>query len=281
MPTRRLACLLALAVPFAWSQTPVPYEVLALKQVPVAMRDGVRLLADVYLPARNGAPAPGKFPCLLERTPYGRSGSAAAYFVPQGYVAISQSVRGRYGSEGRWRMLLDDPADGYDTARWILSQPWSDGTLGSIGGSYTGGTQYALALSNPPGLRAMFPTDSASNPGLYGIRHNGAFELRWFNWMFRLGNRPSRHARPRRVLPRRTPEARAALRSLGDQVPDYLRNLPCAPASPPCASPRLRSLAGRRISHASYDDFWKANPASVTQHAPAIRRAHLPRHRLV
>ena len=76
------------------------YEIVVAKDVMVTMRDGVRLATDVYRPAVNGNPVPGKFPVILERTPYNKSGIEgwARYFVPRGYVAVGQDVRGRYGS---------------------------------------------------------------------------------------------------------------------------------------------------------------------------------------
>src|SRR5262249_14486890 len=98
-----------------------PYQIVVSKNVMIPMRDGVKLATDIYRPARNGAPVDGKFPVILERTPYNKDSIAgwAAYFVPRGYVAVGQDTRGRWGSEGRWRLQCDDPNDGYDTAKWI------------------------------------------------------------------------------------------------------------------------------------------------------------------
>ena len=129
---------------------------------------------------------------LLERTPYGKDGAAAAavaqYFVPRGYVVVVQDVRGRYQSEGRWRPIVDDPNDGIDTAAWIGAQSWSDGGIGTMGTSYGGATQHALAIGNAPHVKAMIPRNAMSDFGRYGVRHNGAFELRWFNWVLTMGN---------------------------------------------------------------------------------------------
>src|SRR3989449_10598725 len=79
----------------------------------VPMRDGVRLATDIYQPVLNGAPVAGKFPVILERTPYDKDGIVewARYFVSRGYVAVGQDTRGRYGSEGRWRPHRDDVND--------------------------------------------------------------------------------------------------------------------------------------------------------------------------
>src|SRR2546422_9699423 len=92
------------------------FEVVVSKNLGVAMRDGTRLAADLYLPARSGQPVPGKHPTLLARTPYDKNGMAAEarWFAARGYAVVLNDVRGRFSSEGQWRMLLDDPADGYD-----------------------------------------------------------------------------------------------------------------------------------------------------------------------
>src|SRR5450432_4234563 len=188
-----LALTAVFGLPFLLQgQTEMRYEVVAMKNVIVAMRDGVKLAADIYRPAANGAAVEGKFPVLLERTPYGKGAAAvnaaAQFFVPRGYVVVVQDVRGRYQSEGRWRPIVDDPNDGSDTAAWIGAQPWSDGGIGAMGSSYGGATQHALAIGNAPFLKAMVPRNAMSDFGRYGVRHNGAFELRWLNWVLTLGN---------------------------------------------------------------------------------------------
>ncbi len=49
------------------------YDVVAEKDIMVPMRDGVRLATDLYFPARDGQPLPGKFPAIFHRTPYDKS----------------------------------------------------------------------------------------------------------------------------------------------------------------------------------------------------------------
>ena len=160
------------------AQGPISDGISVARRVMIPMRDGVKLATDIYFPAKDGVPVPGKYPAILERTPYNRAGidGWARYFAPRGYVAVGQDVRGRYDSEGSWRLHRDDQNDGFDTAKWIAAQPWSSGAVGTVGTSYPGGTQHALALSNPPALKAMVPIDAMSNYGRYGVRHNGAFE---------------------------------------------------------------------------------------------------------
>src|ERR1700690_1974733 len=185
-----LLVVLAVGIPLRAAQPDVRYGVAVSKDVMVSMRDGVKLAADIYRPTQNGQLVDGKFPVLLMRTPYNKDDFAltANSFVSHGYVVVLQDVRGRYKSEGHWRPHYDDPNDGFDTAQWIGSQPWCDGGIGTIGTSYAGATQHALAIANAPFVKAVIPVDSISNFGRYGVRHNGAFELRWFNWVEPVGN---------------------------------------------------------------------------------------------
>ncbi len=172
-----------------------PYAVLLQSNVRVSMRDGVRLATDLYRPARAGKAVAGRFPVIMERTPYGRNvasvrdftaadsqpktrAAVAEYYVRHGYVVIFQDCRGRYESEGEFIKYLNEAADGFDTCRWIVAQPWSDGRIGTIGLSYAAHTQVALACLNPPGLKAMYvDCGGFSNAYQGGIRQGGAFEL--------------------------------------------------------------------------------------------------------
>jgi len=89
----------------------------------VRMRDGTELSADVYRPK-----APGRFPVILNRTPYTKTGgnllSLAQYFVPHGYVVIAMDVRGRGDSDGRFEPYRNDGQDGYDVIEWCAAQEW-------------------------------------------------------------------------------------------------------------------------------------------------------------
>lgn len=237
---------------------------MVLRDVMVPMRDGVRLATNVTLPGKDGAIAPGRFPVVLERTPYDKNESTywAEMFVPHGYAFVSQDVRGRYGSEGRWRPNRDDGNDGYDTTKWLGEQPWFSGTIGTVGVSYPGGTQHALALANPPHLAALVPIDAMSDYGRYGIRHNGAFELRFFNWIFNFGFAPA----PVRQ-PGIDPAAGATLGTLREQVVDYIRHLPLRRGTTPLAlAPDYEEWLVEAMRHGGNDSFWRDMGASVVDH---------------
>jgi putative CocE/NonD family hydrolase len=208
---------------------------------------------------------------LLERTPYNKDdidADTVRTLVSHGYVLVRQDVRGRYQSEGHWRPLRDDPQDGFDTAKWIGDQPWSNQSIGTLGTSYGGATQHALAIAGAPYLKAMIPRNAMSDFGLYGVRHHGAFELRWLNWVFTLGNAADTpNALPAALRAASDPAAAAALVDLGQHVQDYTLALPLRPGTTPLKfAPDYESWLVEAMSHGDYDDFWKDHGASVVDH---------------
>ena len=156
------------------------YRVLVEKDVPMQTRDGVTLRADVYRPD-----APGRFPVLLSRLPYNKNlrprPGDIDYFVERGYGVIMQDTRGRFGSDGdEYYALIWEMPDGYDAVEWAASLPWADGNVGTMGQSYLGATQYLLAPSRPPHLKAAFPVSAAADFHQCWVYHTGgAFEFGW------------------------------------------------------------------------------------------------------
>ncbi len=151
--------------------------------VPVRMRDGVVLRADVFRPA-----AEGRFPTLVYRTPYDRKLAPESYTtieaaVARGYAVVVQDVRGRYGSEGEFVPYRNEGPDGHDTIEWAAVQPWSDGRIGSFGLSYPGAVQWLAALEAPPHLRAMVPAMTFSTARNF-IYSGGVFDLSWTGWIW-------------------------------------------------------------------------------------------------
>jgi len=257
--------------PGTTATAPALYGVAATTDVMIAMRDGVRLATDIYRPTKGGRTVDGRFPVILTRTPYNKSTNAEnlmLMFVPFGYVVVIQDVRGRYRSEGHWLPLRNDPNDGYDTAQWIGSQTWSDQAIGTVGTSYSGGTQHALAIADAPYVKAMIPRNAMSDFGHYGVRHHGAFELRWLNWVFTLGNATDTpNAFPAALRAASVPAAAPALVELGHHVRDYALGLPLRPGTTPLKfAPDYESWLIEAMSHGAYDSFWKDAGASVVDH---------------
>ena len=153
------------------------YEVTVQRNVAAKMRDGATLRADIYRPK-----AEGKFPVLLVRTPYDKTGTInfGLRAAARGYVVIAQDVRGRFTSEGEWYPFKNESLDGYDTVEWAATLPYSNGKVGMFGGSYVGATQYLAAISKPPHLAGICPTVTASNYHDGWTYQGGAFE-QWFN----------------------------------------------------------------------------------------------------
>jgi len=147
------------------------------------MRDGVRLRADVLLPAGQGG-----FPVLVYRTPYGkdqeqRDHTTFKHALDRGYAVVVQDVRGRYASQGEFHPYAQESHDGYDTIEWAAAQPWSSGSVGTFGLSYPGAAQWMAAVEGPPHLRAMVPAMSfASQKGF--VHASGAFDMSWINWVW-------------------------------------------------------------------------------------------------
>src|SRR3954463_12736458 len=157
----------------AADQYAVTYE----RNATVTMRDGVKLKADIYRPI-----ADGKFPVLLQRTPYNKDNEVdfGLKAAQRGFVVIVEDVRGRYASEGEWYTFKNEPNDGYDSVEWAAALPYSDGRVGMFGGSYVGATQMLAAIAHPPHLAGICPVVTASNYHENWTYTGGAFE-QWFN----------------------------------------------------------------------------------------------------
>ena len=159
-------------------------NIIVERDVAVPMRDGVVLRADVYRPA-----APGRFPTLVYRTPYGKddlleSGSEPTLSrAPRaGYALVVQDVRGRYRSDGEFRPYHQEGKDGYDTVEWAAAQPWSDGRVGTFGLSYPGAVQWLLAMERPPHLVSIFPAMTFAT-GRHFFYFGGAWNHDWMRWI--------------------------------------------------------------------------------------------------
>jgi putative CocE/NonD family hydrolase len=124
------------------------------RAVAVPMADGVTLLADHYWPLVDGTA-----PTVLIRSPYGRGFPwdwvYGTLLAGQGFHVLLQSCRGTAGSGGEFEPFVSEAADGQATVAWLRGQDWFNGSLSTIGASYLGFTQWALAADPPPELRAM------------------------------------------------------------------------------------------------------------------------------
>lgn len=261
-----LAAAGALALPGCRREPAGPFEAAVLRDIMVPMRDGVRLATDVHLPARGDTPIEGRFPVILERTPYDKSAPSrsertpdnptplgraevAAFFVREGYVVVYQDCRGRYGSEGEFVKYLSDGDDGHDTCSWILAQPWCNGRIGTKGLSYAAHTQGALGSAGAPGVAAMWlDSGGFSNSYQGGIRQGGAFELKQATWAFNNALQSPEVTGD--------PEVLAAMQAI--DIREWFARLPWKRGeSPVSLAPEYEDYLFDQWEHGEFDGFWK------------------------
>jgi uncharacterized protein len=137
----------------------------------ITVRDGTKLAADIFRPARDGRPDTAPLPVVWTFDRYHRADVQGGILTTElqaepwlstllrrGYVIGVVDVRGSGASFGTWEGFTErEAADGYDVTEWFAAQPWCNQRVGMFGRSYLGITQYMTAATKPPHLRAIFP----------------------------------------------------------------------------------------------------------------------------
>ena len=217
-------------------------KIRVLHDLKCPMKDGTLISTDVYMPLEGGP-----FPTLITRSPYDKyneilNAPVAIHKAQEGYAVVVQDVRGRYESEGEFHPFINEASDGHDAIEWVASQPWSNGKVGTFGGSYQGLTQWQAAQSGTPHLIASVPMVAYSNTYHNWVYTGGAFQLGFnFGW----GTVVSTRTMQRQFL----------------WLPEEMHqktlhwHLPLS---------TMDEAAGRNIhywkkwvSHPTYDDYWK------------------------
>lgn len=237
------------------------YDVRAEREIMVPMRDGVGLATDLYLPV--SADPDERHPVLLERTPYSREDpdivSTARFFARHGYAVALQDVRGRFDSEGEWYPFAEEAEDGVDTVEWLGSRPWSNGSVGTFGLSYSGSVQHALASLAPTPLAAMFVAEGTSNYHTTAMRQGGAMELRFLAYAFWMASES-----PQALA---DPSLRAAVLEQMDEIHSLLDRLPLKPGTTVLRHfPLIERWVLDVLTHGSYDDYWKQRGYSAEEY---------------
>ena len=239
------------------------YDAICQSNVMIPMRDGVRLATDIYFPALGGQPASGKFPVILERTPYDKAGSGnvtnGTYYARRGYVCAIQDVRGRFVSEGEWYPFAKEAPDGYDTVEWLAAQAWSDGQVGTMGASYCGSDQSALATLNPPHLSTMIVAVGASNYYHCSMRQNGALEQRFMIYAFRMATTSKEAFADANI--------KAAVDRAFANVGEWVSRAPLKKGTSPLRMlPNYEQWVLDLFTHGEYDDYWKQRGYAISQY---------------
>jgi putative CocE/NonD family hydrolase len=143
---------------------------MALQEAAIAMADGTKLAADLWMP--TGGAAGERFPVLLEYLPYRKDESRGdrygvySYFVNRGYVVARVDIRGTGRSEGRliaYEYTDEEQSDGEAVIAWLAAQPFSNGKVGMFGISWGGFNSIHMAMRSPPALKAIIAIEAADD----------------------------------------------------------------------------------------------------------------------
>lgn len=245
-------------------------------EVMIPMRDGIKLFTAVYMPKDRSE----KHPVLIERTPYSCSpygtdrwkkfwNSYTKAYLREGFIMVTQDVRGRWMSEGEFTDIrpfnpdkkgnreIDEASDTYDAIEWLVKNlPGNNGRVGVFGISYPGFYATMAAASNHPALVAVSPQAPVTNWFIGDdFHHNGAFfMLDAFSFYPAMGAGFG--------LPRRTPTTKAPLTVDVTDHDNYKFFLEAGSLA------SLAKMVGDSVkfwmdlyNHPDYDEWWKARDA--------------------
>ena len=168
------------------------------RKLMIPMRDGTHIATDVYRPKDTSK----KYPTIFVRTPYNfnfwdiRNGvprdlTNELEAVKRGYAFVEMNERGRFFSEGNYDILGPPLTDGDDEFKWISTQPWSNGKVGTIGCSSTAEWQLAVAARGNPGYTTMIAQGFGAGVGRvapYFEQGNwyrgGAVQMLFIAWLY-------------------------------------------------------------------------------------------------
>ncbi len=190
---------------------PLPSGIRVERDVPVVMRDGVKLSLNVFRPEKRGA-----FPVIMALTIYGKDADPKdyapeytalresiglglgsfrisectpfeapdpAYWVPHGYAVVHVDVRGFFKSEGTptpFGEIMEE--DSVELIEWAGTREWSNGNVGLHGVSYLAICQWYVAARNPRHLKAIVPWEGVSDTYRDVLYHGGVPETGFFPW---------------------------------------------------------------------------------------------------
>jgi len=172
--------------------------ILIERDVAVPMRDGARLMADVFRPEIGG-----RVPAILNLGPYQKDKLWVApetleekpnplmnwetinplWWVPRGYAAVRVDGRGSGKSPGQCEpWSLAEAVDFYDAIEWVAAQPWCNGKVGLLGISYYAINQWFVANLQPPSLKAIIPWEGFADLYRDALFHGGILSVFMTNW---------------------------------------------------------------------------------------------------
>jgi len=224
------------------------YEYTLDQKIP--MRDDTHLSAFIWKPSGMTEPMPAI--CVL--TPYGgeKAHGDGKFFARNGYVVVNVDVRGRGNSDGEHYPFENDGPDGYDVVEWTARQPWCNGEVGMMGGSYAGMVQWQTLKEMPPHLKTIIPS-ATPFMGIDVPQPNNIYKTDYTMWLSMVAGKTSNvniyrdsefwHSHYYRLYAEGLPYE--TLAELAGFNQDYYE---------------------RWMAHPSYDEFWQAMNPSPTDY---------------
>lgn len=185
---------------------PLICDMIFERDVPMTLRDGVKILTDVYRPIDSD-----NVPAVVSWSPYGKrdgyfhldlypyraglpqrlfsglekfEGPDPAWWVAKGYAIVQPDIRGAYKSEGDMYVWdKEEGRDGYDFIEWLATQDWCSGKIGLSGSSWLGVAQWFIAAERPPHLAAISPWEGHNDVWRNVISTGGVVDPGFLNWL--------------------------------------------------------------------------------------------------
>ncbi len=101
------------------------------------------------------------------------------------YVGAVVNTRGKRNSNDENNPFEHESQDIYEVIDWVSKQPWSNGKVGMIGGSYLGFSQWAAVKKPHPALKTIVPQVSVGIGIDYPAQNNVfmSYMLRWIQYV--------------------------------------------------------------------------------------------------
>lgn len=225
-------------------------KIILEKNIMVPMRDGIKLATDLYRLEGESA-----LPTIVSRLPYNKDSRVSPEimtFVEAGYAVVMQDTRGRFASEGEFNANFQEINDGADCYAWVAAQPWCDGQIGTLGGSYLAQVQWLAAPHMPDAVKTMCvligPVDHYSDIAYRGGVLNLGSMLYWAS-MMAIGEQERRVGQGKA-----TPEeVQVQAQALGNLIHLYEETPITTMAHLQGVSPHFFDW----VTHPTYDRYWQ------------------------
>ncbi len=204
----------------------------------------------------------GKFPTFIMRSPYmdkyenveeneilAEFKKEQEIWAEKGWAVVLQHCRGRGKSSGEFIPYIHERADGLALQQWIRKQPFYNGELYLVGGSYTTTVHF---------LTAPFATDIKG--AIFGIQDCNRYNLNYRNGQYKMGLVGGWYAEQykKKTKPER------------NYTVDTFKTLPLIDFPKIVFDESVEDFENSLLSPDGTDDFWK------TPERNAIKNANIP-----